>query len=86
MQKQQEFLGNASALRIRSLSDPTRKMSKSVNDPKGTILLSDDPDEAAKKVMSATTDSLGKFSIDYQTQPGITNLLQVFSLIAFKYT
>jgi tryptophanyl-tRNA synthetase len=56
-------------------------MSKSVNDPRGTILLSDDPAEAAKKVMSATTDSKGEIKYDWAFQPGITNLLQMLALL-----
>jgi len=50
-------------------------MSKSVEDPAGTIQLSDKPDDATKKIMSATTDSVGVINFDWQNQPGITNLL-----------
>lgn len=69
-------------IRIRSLVDPAKKMSKSVHDTKGTILLSDNPDDAAKKVMSATTDSLGSIHYDWNSQPGITNLLQIYALLS----
>jgi tryptophanyl-tRNA synthetase len=56
-------------------------MSKSVSDPAGTILLTDSPSAAAKKVMSATTDSLGEIQFDFKEQPGITNLLQILALL-----
>lgn len=81
-QKQFEFVSLDSGVRIRSLSDPAKKMSKSIADPKGTILLSDEPKAAAKKVMSATTDSLGQVNFDWEKQPGVTNLLQILSLLS----
>lgn len=79
--KQALFAGNTNPLRIRSLRNPDKKMSKSISDPAGTILLSDDPAAAAKKVMSATTDSIGKVRFDWAGQPGITNLLQLLALL-----
>lgn len=81
-QKQLEFARLDSGVRIRSLSNPDKKMSKSVSDPKGTILLSDTPETAAKKIMSATTDSIGSIHYDWQNQPGITNLLQIAALMS----
>ena len=79
--KQLEFASLDSGVRVRSLSNPEKKMSKSVDDPRGTVLLSDDPSEAAKKVMSATTDSVGEIHFDWENQPGVTNLLQILSLL-----
>jgi len=79
--KQHDFVGKTQGTRIRSLRNPENKMSKSVEDPAGTIQLSDSPLEAAKKVMSATTDSVGIINFDWQTQPGITNLLQILALL-----
>jgi tryptophanyl-tRNA synthetase len=80
--KQTEFAGRSEPVRIRSLRNPERKMSKSVEDPAGTIMLSDSSDEAAQKVTSATTDSEGAIHWDWQKQPGITNLLQILSLLS----
>lgn len=82
--KQSEFAGQSEAVRIRSLRNPEKKMSKSVEDPAGTIMLSDSPDEAAEKVMSATTDSIGKVSYDWEKQSGIANLLQISALLSGK--
>ena len=59
-------------------------MSKSVSDPSGTILLNDSPDEALKKVKSAETDSMGVINWSWETQPGITNLLQIYELLSNK--
>ena len=78
---QLEFASLDNGVRIRSLTNPEKKMSKSISDPRGTILLSDDPADAAKKVMSATTDSVGEIHFDWENQPGITNLLQMLALL-----
>jgi tryptophanyl-tRNA synthetase len=68
-------------LRVRNLTDPAKKMSKSSTDEKSKILLSDEPSVAAKKIMSATTDSLGEVHFDWENQPGVTNLLQLLALL-----
>jgi tryptophanyl-tRNA synthetase len=82
--KQLEFIGIDKGIRVRSMRNPEKKMSKSVEDPAGTIMLSDNPDEAAKKIMSATTDSVGKVNYDWDKQPGVTNLLQILALAENK--
>ncbi len=82
--KQTEFAGRSEPVRIRSLRNPEKKMSKSVEDPAGTIMLSDSPEDAAKKIMEATTDSVGKISYDWEKQPGIANLLQILALLSDK--
>ncbi len=68
-------------IRIRDLQNPERKMSKSNPAPNSKIMLNDEPTTAAKKIMSATTDSLGKISFDMFNQPGISNLLQIEALV-----
>ena len=78
--KQTKFINRQSGLRIRSLTDPTKKMSKSSDDQKSKINLSDTPEQAYKKIMSATTDSVGIVNFDWESQPGVTNLLQLLSL------
>ena len=78
---QLKFTSRAEGIRIRSLVNPLAKMSKSVADPKGTILLTDTPQDAAKKVMSATTDSFGEIRFDWNERPGISNLLTILSLL-----
>ena len=79
---QTEFIKRDAGLRIRSLTDPTKKMSKSSDDEKSKILLIDDPVKAAQKVMSATTDSVSEINWDWENQPGITNLLQLLALLS----
>jgi tryptophanyl-tRNA synthetase len=78
---QMKFLQRDNGLRVRNLTDPAKKMSKSSTDEKSKILLSDEPSVAAKKIMSATTDSLGEVHFDWENQPGVTNLLQLLALL-----
>ena len=80
--KQHEFFGNDQGLRIRDLIDPTKKMSKSDETGRGVIFLSDSPETATKKIMSATTDSFGEIAFDMKERPGISNLLQILSLLS----
>lgn len=82
--KQLDFIGLDKGVRIRSLRNPEKKMSKSIEDPAGTIMLSDSPTDASKKVLSATTDSVGTINFDWEKQPGVTNLLQILSLLTAK--
>jgi tryptophanyl-tRNA synthetase len=46
--------------------------------------LIDTPDIATKKIMSATTDSVGSINWDWGNQPGITSLLQILALMSNK--
>lgn len=82
VKKQHEFFGNDQGLRIMDLADPTKKMSKSDEFGKGVIFLSDKPEHAAKKVMSATTDDKAMVAYDPLEQPGISNLLQMHALLS----
>lgn len=82
--EQLAFSHRLEGARIRSLRNPEKKMSKSVEDPAGTIKLSDTPEEAAKKIKSAATDSVGAIHWDWQNQPGITNLLLIYELLSAK--
>ena len=79
--KQHEFFGKDQGLRIRDLSDPTKKMSKSDESGRGIIFLGDSPDDAAQKIMGATTDSKGEIHYDWQEQAGVSNLLQTLALL-----
>ena len=79
--KQTAFIQRDTGLRIRSLTNPEKKMSKSSTDQKSKINLADTPAQARKKIMAATTDSLGVINFDWQRQPGITNLLQLLAIL-----
>ena len=78
---QHVFFGNDQGLRVKDLIDPTKKMSKSDESGKGVIFLSDTPEEAARKVMGATTDDKAFVRFDRVNQPGISNLLEILALL-----
>lgn len=79
--KQHQFFGKDQGLRIKDLQNPTKKMSKSDETGRGVIFLNDMPDVARKKIMSAATDSLGRVHYDKEAQPGISNLLEILTLV-----
>jgi tryptophanyl-tRNA synthetase len=80
VKEQHRFFNKDQGLRIKDLQDPSKKMSKSDESGKGVIFLGDTPEAAAKKIMSAATDSVGAIHFDPVKQPGITNLLQILAL------
>lgn len=67
--------------RIMSLTDPTKKMSKSDENPKSKILLLDDETIIRKRIMSAVTDSDQAIKYDKDNKAGISNLLTIMSAI-----
>ncbi|MBR0479726.1 tryptophan--tRNA ligase [Candidatus Saccharibacteria bacterium] len=78
---QVKFMGVTDGIRIRDLLNPEKKMSKSTKAEGSKIMLSDTPEAAAKKIMGATTDSLGRIKFDMFNQPGVSNLLQIEALV-----
>jgi len=68
---------------IKSLQDPTKKMSKSDENLKGSIFLTDDADTIAKKIKSAVTDSGTDIKFD-ESRPAINNLLTIYQLVTGK--
>ena len=73
-----EPLIRAEGTKIMDLQSPDKKMSKSSENQKGVIRLLDDPAVIRKKIMSATTDSVGKINFDPENQPGISNLINIY--------
>ena len=59
------------------LVDPTKKMSKSGDNPKGLIRMLDDIESIRKKIMGATTDSEMLIKFDPENKPGISNLINI---------
>jgi tryptophanyl-tRNA synthetase len=66
--------------RIMSLSDPTKKMSKSDDDAGSCVMLLDDADTIQRKFKRAVTDSGTAIRFD-ASRPAITNLLTIFQLL-----
>ncbi len=81
VKKQHEFFGKEQGLRIKDLVDPSKKMSKSDETGKGVIFLNDSPEVARKKIMSATTDDKASVQYNKESQPGITNLIDILALL-----
>ena len=67
--------------KIYDLQEPTSKMSKSAEDPKGTLNLLDDAQAITKKIKSAVTDTDGEIRFDREKKPGVANLLGIYSAI-----
>jgi tryptophanyl-tRNA synthetase len=65
--------------RIMSLLDPSKKMSKSDENPNSYIALLDDIDTAKKKIMKAVTDSGSDIDYDPINRPAIANLLTIYA-------
>ena len=67
--------------KVMSLQDPTKKMSKSDDNPNSYILIMDPPEVIRKKISRAVTDSIGVVNYTDE-QPGVKNLLDI--LISIK--
>jgi len=67
--------------RVMDLQEPTRKMSKSVSSPQGSIDLFDLESEITKKIKRAVTDTDNEVRYDWEKKPGLSNLLDIFSAV-----
>ncbi len=78
-----EGMLSKSGAKIMSLQDPTKKMSKSDENPKAYISMMDDMNVIAKKIRSAVTDSEGiiEYRENDETKAGINNLLSIMSTV-----
>ena len=65
--------------RIKSLTEPLKKMDKSSDNPKAYVLLLDDLNQVKNKIKSAVTDSDTKIKFDLKNKAGISNLLTIYS-------
>jgi tryptophanyl-tRNA synthetase len=82
------------AARVMDLQEPTRKMSKSISSPLGSIFVTDSAAEIEKKIKKAVTDTDDDVRYDWDDKPGVTNLLEIYSsfsgdtpqAIAARYT
>ena len=72
----QAYIGKVGA-KIMSLQEPTKKMSKSDENPNASIFLMDDPDTIMRKFKRAVTDSEAQI-LYRDEQPGIKNLIDIY--------
>lgn len=68
--------------KICDLLDPTKKMSKSAENPNGSVFLTDDRDTIIRKFKRAVTDSGSDIVYDPENKPGVSNLLTIYSAFA----
>lgn len=67
--------------RIMSLQEPTKKMSKSDSNQNSTIFLTDTDDIIRNKVKRAVTDSGTDIRYDSENRPGVSNLIEMYSIV-----
>lgn len=79
-----EFKTEVNTTKIMDLVDPSRKMSKSSLNTKGTIFINEDINLTRKKIMSSLTDNYNQVKYDVEKQPGISNLINIYSSITNK--
>lgn len=70
--------------RIMALDDPTAKMSKSAPNELSRIDILAEPGRVKKAIMKATTDSEGVIRFDIENKPGVSNLLNIYSVLSGK--
>jgi len=68
--------------RVKSLTDGTKKMSKSDENPDSCIYLLDSPDEISRKIKRAKTDSDPVLRFNEENRPEVTNLLSIFKVLS----
>lgn len=75
------------ARRVMSLTDPTKKMSKSDANPASRILITDEPAAMRKKIMRSLTDlQSDRVTYEPEARPGVANLLEILSILSGEGT
>ena len=74
------------AARVMDLTDPNGKMGKSNQSGQGVIYLLDSPDQIAKKIRRAVTDTENQVRFDPVTKPGVSNLLGILAATTGRTT
>ncbi|XP_012697729.3 tryptophan--tRNA ligase, mitochondrial [Clupea harengus] len=72
----------SSTRKVKSLRDPSSKMSKSDPQKHATISLTDSPDDIVLKIRRAVTDFTSEVTYDPDTRPGVSNLVAVHSAVS----
>jgi tryptophanyl-tRNA synthetase len=67
--------------RVMDLQEPTRKMSKSIESPQGTVLMLDEPTVIERKFKRAVTDTDTEVRYDPDAKPGVSNLLAILASV-----
>ena len=78
------YIPKDSGARVMSLADPSRKMSKSDENPNGFVTMSDDKDTIIRKFKRAVTDSDSVIRYAPEEKPGVSNLLTIYAAFTGK--
>lgn len=70
--------------KVMSLQEPSRKMSKSDENPNATVYILDDKDSIIRKFKKAITDSEAIIKYDVEKKPGVSNLIEIYSIATGK--
>ena len=70
--------------KICDLLEPAKKMSKSAENPNGSVFLNDDRDTVLRKFKRAVTDSDAQVKFDPENKAGVSNLLSIYSVFSEK--
>uniref|UniRef100_A0A3P9IMV0 tryptophan--tRNA ligase n=1 Tax=Oryzias latipes TaxID=8090 RepID=A0A3P9IMV0_ORYLA len=72
----------SSTRKVKSLRDPSAKMSKSDPQTMATITITDSPEDIALKIRRAVTDFTSEVTFDPETRPGVSNLVMIHAAMA----
>ncbi|XP_071556145.1 uncharacterized protein Trprs-m [Temnothorax nylanderi] len=78
------LISDGPSQRIKSLRDPTKKMSKSHTDSKSRLNILDEPDVLLNKLKKAITDFTSEVTYEPEKRPAVTNLINIHSLFTGK--
>lgn len=76
------FPSSASTGKVKSLRDPSSKMSKSDPQAMATVRITDTPDDVALKFRRAVTDCTSEVTFDPEARPGVSNLVAIHAATA----
>ena len=71
-------------MKIMSLAEPTKKMSKSDENANAVVYILDDRDTIIRKFKRAVTDSGAEVRYDPEAKPGVSNLMSLYSCFSGK--
>ena len=78
------MMADDASCRVKSLRDPTKKMSKSDPDQKSVITITDTPEMIIEKIKKSITDFTSEVTYEPEKRLGVTNLITIHSLISGK--
>lgn len=70
--------------KINDLQEPSKKMSKSAENPNSSVFLTDDRDTVIRKFKRAVTDSGSEIKYDPENKAGVSNLLSIYAVFTGK--